>query len=104
MAKIGSQGRLLIPRDLTDLLKISGKVGVFWDEKESKIYLNCLEKSNDEYCICVRTIDNKNRIALPENILKLMNGDRSSKFVIAVRNGRIYIFKVGKENETGTET
>lgn len=93
MAKIGSQNRLLIPTELTSLLGMSGTVGIFWDEEEKKIYLNHLNKKNEEFCIITRKIDNKNRICIPDNVLELINASRTSKFVIAVKKHRIYIFK-----------
>lgn len=99
MARIGSQGRLLIPKELTDLLKMSGVIGVFWDEEENKIYLNHKEKSKEEFCIYFRKLDNKNRICLPEHILKMIGADRKSEFVIAVKKQRIYIFKAGKKED-----
>ncbi|MBO5478175.1 MAG: hypothetical protein J6A04_00350 [Clostridia bacterium] len=99
MAKIGSQNRLLIPKELTDLLKISGTVGIFWDEAEKKIYLNHIEKCEEEFCICVRNIDNKNRICLPNNILSLIGANRKSEFVIAVKKYRIYIFKAEENRD-----
>jgi hypothetical protein len=97
MAKMRSQNRLLIPKELTDLIKLYGKVGVFWDEEEKKIYLNHLEKE-EEFCILVRRIDGKNRICLPDSILSLIKADRTSEFVIGLKNHRIYIFKCDEEN------
>jgi hypothetical protein len=97
MAKMGSQNRLLIQKELTDLIKLSGEVGVFWDEKEKKIYLNHLEKE-EKFCILVRHIDSKNRICLPDSVLSLIKADRTSEFVIALKNHRIYIFKSDDED------
>ena len=102
MAKIGSQNRLLIPKDLTNLLKIDGRVGIFWDNNEKKIYLDSLDNNQANFCICVRNLDNKNRICIPDNILSLIEADRTSKFVIAVKKHRIYIFKVDDAKEIGT--
>lgn len=97
MAKIGSQNRLLIPRDLTQLTHISeGKVGIYWDKEENTIYIDkCDAIEKDGYCIAVKTLDNKNRIPISRNILELIDADFSSKFVIAVRKKRIYILKQG---------
>lgn len=100
MAKIGSQNRLLIPRELTDLLKLSGKIGVFWDAEEKKIYLSNVENCEQEYCIGIRSIDAKNRIILSEHIIKLIKANRKSEIIVAVKNHRIYIFKSDEEIET----
>lgn len=97
MAKIGSQNRLLIPRDLTNLLKLHGKIGIFWDREEKALYLNKLEETNNDFLICIKSLDNKNRISLSQKILKLIEANYSSEFIIALRKKRIYIIKLTEE-------
>lgn len=94
MATIDREGRLSIPKELTSLLGLSGEVGIFWDEEENKIYLNHLEKKEEEYCVSIRTIEGKNRICIPDYVLKLISATQKSKFVIAVKKHRLYILKV----------
>ena len=92
MAKIGSQNRLLIPRELTQLLEIEeGEIKLYWDNEEKAIYLTNIEQ--EDYYVGARTLDNKNRIPISQNILGLIGVNVSSELVIAVKKKRIYIFK-----------
>lgn len=94
MAKVGSQNRLLIPRDLTQLIHIEeGKIGIYWDKDEKTIYIDNVDETQETYCVAIKTLDNKNRIAISRTILDLIDADFSSKLVIALKNKRIYIFK-----------
>lgn len=95
MARIGSQNRLLIPNDLTTLIKLEqGKIGVFWDDEQKRLFLDKLENAENQDCIAIRTLDNKNRICLSKDILQLIGADYSSEMAIVLRNKRIYLFKV----------
>ncbi len=99
MARIGSQNRLLIPSELTRLVNLEGKVGVYWDDALKAIYLSKLDLEN-EYYIGSRIIDNKNRIGIQTHFLELLDANVDSEFVIALKNHRIYIFKSEEDTET----
>ena len=92
MAKVGSQNRLLIPRDLTHFLNIEeGEVKLYWDNEEKGIYIT--NKEQEDFLVGIRTLDNKNRIPISRTILGLIGANVSSELVIAVKKKRIYIFK-----------
>ena len=92
MAKVRSQNRLLIPRDLTHFLKIEeGEVKLYWDNEEKGIYIT--NEEQEDFLVGIRTLDNKNRVPISRTILGLIGADVSSELVIAVKKKRIYIFK-----------
>ena len=98
MPKVDKQCRLLIPRDLINLIKLDqGTIGVFFDREENAIFITHLIEETDNYCISVRVLDEKNRIVVNKRILDLIGANKNSELVISARRGRIYIFKSDRD-------
>ena len=99
MTKLDSQHRILIPMELLISVSLDAlkKVSLNYDSENNSIYLDSPDPKELTCCVSIRALDEKNRIALPRNILELIEADYTSKFIVYVRYGRIHISKFEKE-------
>lgn len=101
MSILDNQHRILIPKDLLDIVSIplDINVSINYDFDTNSLYLDLFNLSSAISCVGLRKIDSKGRIIMSKNLLELIDANYTSKLIVYVRYERIHISKL--QEKTG---
>lgn len=89
MPKLDSQGRIRIPLEFRDVIVPDCKIAICLEQN----YLLVLSSSNisDEKVLFIRNIDNKGRVFIPKEALKIIDASKDTFFIVYRCKNKIYI-------------